>query len=78
LFKLGIDEERGGEFRSNISRCSFCAQDILFADLIILDEASMLNKAQSIGGEFRTPELPAAELDQIDFQKVDLQTAMPS
>jgi hypothetical protein len=42
LFKLGIDEMRGGEFRSNIGRGSFHAEYLLSADLIIIDEVSML------------------------------------
>jgi DNA polymerase III delta prime subunit len=42
LFRLGIDEEFAGSFRSNIGRDTFEAKYILEADLIIIDEVSML------------------------------------
>ena len=42
LFRLGIDEEFAGSFRSNIGRGTFQAKCILDADLIIIDEVSML------------------------------------
>jgi hypothetical protein len=42
LFHLGIDEEFAGSFRSNIGRGTKAAQHLLSADLIIIDEVSML------------------------------------
>jgi ATP-dependent exoDNAse (exonuclease V) alpha subunit len=42
LFRLGIDGQSGGCFRSNIGRGTPVAQYILTADLIIIDEISML------------------------------------
>jgi hypothetical protein len=42
LFRLGIDEEFRGSFRSNIGRDTPQAQHILDADLIVIDEVSML------------------------------------
>jgi nitrogenase subunit NifH len=42
LFLLGIDEEFAGSFRSNIGRRTFQARSFLDADLIIIDEVSML------------------------------------
>jgi hypothetical protein len=42
LFRPGIDEQSRGGFRSNIERGTAPARYILTADLIILDEASML------------------------------------
>jgi ATP-dependent exoDNAse (exonuclease V) alpha subunit len=42
LFRLGIDEEFAGRFRYNIDRGTFEAKYLLDADLIIIDEVSML------------------------------------
>jgi hypothetical protein len=42
LFRLGIDEQCLGGFRSNIGRCTPLARYILAADLIIIDEVSIL------------------------------------
>jgi ATP-dependent exoDNAse (exonuclease V) alpha subunit len=42
LFRLGIDEQFRGGFRSNIGRGTPLARYIIAADLIIIDEASML------------------------------------
>jgi hypothetical protein len=42
LFRLGIDEQSWGCFRSNIERGTPLAQYILAADLIIIDEVSIL------------------------------------
>jgi hypothetical protein len=42
LFHLGIDEQFTGSFRSNIGRDTPLARHILAADLIIIDEISML------------------------------------
>jgi hypothetical protein len=42
LFRLGIDEQSRGDFRSNIGRGTPLARYILAADLIIIDEVSML------------------------------------
>jgi hypothetical protein len=42
LFRLGIDEQSRGCFRSNIGRCARLARYILAADLIIIDEVSTL------------------------------------
>jgi hypothetical protein len=42
LFRLGIDEQSGVDFRSNIGRGSPLVWYIFAADLIIIDEVSML------------------------------------
>jgi hypothetical protein len=42
LFRLGIDEESNGSFLSHIGRDTPYAQHLLRADLIIIDEVSML------------------------------------
>jgi GTPase SAR1 family protein len=42
LFRLGIDEEVQGSFRCNIGRNRIEARHLLRADLIIIDEVSML------------------------------------
>jgi hypothetical protein len=41
LFRLGIDEQSRGGFRSNIGRGTPLARYILAADLIVIDEVSM-------------------------------------
>jgi ATP-dependent exoDNAse (exonuclease V) alpha subunit len=60
LFQLGIDEQYRGSFYSNIGGGSKAAQHLLSADLIIIDEVSMLTPwvtnrvsitLQSISGE---------------------------
>jgi DNA replication protein DnaC len=40
--KLGIDEATKGDFRSNIGRNAFQANHIRSADLMVIDEVSML------------------------------------
>jgi hypothetical protein len=42
LFHLGIDEQFLGSFRSNVGRRTPLARHILAADLIIIDQVSML------------------------------------
>jgi hypothetical protein len=42
LFRLGIDQQSQGGFRSNIGRGTPLARCILAADLVIIDEVSML------------------------------------
>jgi hypothetical protein len=42
LFKLGIDESVSRDFRCNIGRDTWQARHILSADLIVIDEVSML------------------------------------
>jgi tRNA(Met) C34 N-acetyltransferase TmcA len=63
LFHLGIDEQFTGRFQSNIGRGTPQAEYILSADLIIIDEVSMLTPwvakrvsltLQSISNEERT------------------------
>jgi hypothetical protein len=44
LCRLSIDEEFTGSFRSNIGCDSFRARDIFTANLIIIDEVSMLRR----------------------------------
>jgi hypothetical protein len=44
LFRLGIDEQSRGGFRSNIGRGTPLARYILAADLIIIDDVSMLTR----------------------------------
>jgi hypothetical protein len=62
LFRFGIDEQSRGGFRSNIGRDRPLARYILAADLIIIDEVSMLTPwvanrvsltLQSISGQER-------------------------
>jgi hypothetical protein len=42
VFRLGIDEQSQGGFRSNIERGTPLARHTLTDDLIIIDEVSML------------------------------------
>jgi hypothetical protein len=42
LFRLGINENASGDFRCHIGRQTAQAENILSADLIVIDEVSML------------------------------------
>jgi ATP-dependent exoDNAse (exonuclease V) alpha subunit len=65
LFRLGIDEQFTGSFRSNIGRRTAHARHILAADLIVIDEVSMLTPW--VANRVSMTLQPISDHDRIEF-----------
>jgi hypothetical protein len=70
LFRLGIDEESRGGFRSNIGLGTPLARYILPADLIIIDEVSMLTPWVANRVSLTLQSISAYERIQFDGKRI--------